>query len=130
MGETPQETNQPAKLVDDVLRVAFQIALPIALAAEIAAVPALGVWPVSWIFNKAQTFIAEKIRLALAMGSTFLIIDFQTAEERKKFAEAVKILLDAIKKGNLNDPELIKRAKELDDAFNRLVRFDGSYHPH
>ena len=118
-----------ASTTDTILQTLFNVALPLAKAAEVAALPFLG-WPViSQLFDALQNWIANDIRIALSLQATYLIIDFETTEEKDAFQAAVVQLRAAVAKGNLNDPDLIAKAKALDQSFEKLVHSDGSFSP-
>jgi len=117
---TPTE-NRAAKTADEIFQGVVSVALPIAKAAEVAAVPCLG-WPViSQLFDMVQNWIVNQIRIAISLQTTFLIIDFQTDLEKRAFLEAAQAL-----RGQLSSPEA---NKAFDEAFNRLVQYNGSYSP-
>jgi len=129
MSGAPETTNTAANVVDSILRGLFKLGLLAAEAAETAAVPELKVWPLSWIIDAVQSKIFDSIRKALSLESTYFIIDFQSDLERAHFADAVRSLQAAIAKGDLNDPELIKKMQDVKDKFDRLVSWDGSFSP-
>lgn len=129
MSEAPPTENTAAKVVDAVLRGLFKLGLLAAEAAETAAVPELKVWPLSWIIDAVQSKIFDTIRKDLSLESTYFIIDFESEHERSQFADAVRSLLAAMSKGDLNDPELLKKIQETKDKFDRLVSWDGSFTP-
>lgn len=134
MADAPQtvdvkKVNQPAMIVDAILRGVFSVFLPVAYAAEVSACPVLGVPPLSWVFKWVQDWIGNELRKRLSEESTFLIIEFETYEEKKNFKNAITLLKAAIAKGNLNDPDLLQKVADLDQAFDKLVHYDGSFSP-
>lgn len=129
MDDPTQPVNPVARFADAVLRGVFSIMMPIAYAAEVAACPILGTPPLSWVFKWVQDWIANQTRLKISMLSTFLIIEFETLEERNNFSDAVKLVQEGLKKGDLNDPALLAQAAKLDAAFDKLVLTDGTFTP-
>lgn len=100
---------------------------PVVEAAVIAVCPELGIPVVKQIVAEFEHLAEDKLAKLAETGATFVIIDFQAANENTRLGRAMAALAVAIRSG---DPAAIAAAKkEYDDAQSALVNDDGSAPP-
>ncbi len=127
MGDTPTMINRPATLANEAIGFMVNVMFDGAKGAAIVAAPWLG-WPiVSQVFSYVLGLANNYVYMFLAMKGTFLIIAFQTAEERDAAIASRDKLASAIVGGDVN--AIIEASKKFDADFDRLIHWNGSARP-
>lgn len=119
MGDTATTENGTAKAIGSVETGIISALLPVAKGLEVAATNGfLGLPIISPIFDAAQNWVVSYLERALGTQTTFLVISFQTDQEREAFKEAAIAL-----RGQLSSEEA---NANFDKMVDRLIRYDGS----
>lgn len=121
----PSTVNGPAKTANEIIKGAIDVAGLAAKAALVVAVPFFGLPIVSTLTNFAIDYLCNLIYEQLGTYATFLIIDFQTIEERNAYVNAIKLLSQAPAQGVEHE----KALQEARDRLKKLINFDGSNTP-
>lgn len=110
MGDTPTTVNEAATIAERVISFIIDQGLNATKAALVVQAPYLG-WPViSQVTDFILAKIGEKLKKYFATRSTFLIIDFQSIEEKDAYLASVNALIAAKKGGK---PDEISEAERL-----------------
>jgi hypothetical protein len=127
MTEKPLPTTTPVQdLAENVIKnILIEVALKVAIAQIIIAVPFLG-FP---IINPVFIFIAEKLVLRvfaeLARVVNFEIIDIRIESERKNYEEAVSKLRTVLTTPEVPNDQIEKAKEEFRNRLHDLIHFDG-----
>lgn len=125
MGDVPHADNPLASRLTAAERKFVDLLVFGAEAAAKAYVPFLNLPVVSQVFDFLCARFGDLMYSNLAVGTTFLVLDFQTNEEKKAFSDAMTELAASRQTG---DPDEHARAlQKAKDAFDRLVHSDGSH---
>lgn len=129
MGDSPATTNQAATIANKVLHaLIFDVAVKAAEAELIAAFPILGAPVIHQLEESLLNIVADKIYVALAQGATFAIIDAQTSLEAAAANRAKDQMVAALQGNDIHAIDIA--TTNFEQAFERLIHFDGSAHPH
>lgn len=120
-------TNDDAKAITEAQAILIKTLVSEAEALAIAAYPWLGIPVVKQIWELAAGYYANLFSELVQVGTTFLVIDSQIANEKTGLK---KELDNIIAVGKTGDPDAIKKAiKAYADAQSALVRYDGANPP-
>ena len=124
MGEIPKTKNTWAASLNGVVHVLFTLGLTAGSEAIKTYVPFLRLPGVSWLFDFMVKRFGNAIDTELQLNVTFVVLDIQTARERKAFEEARDTLKKVKDEG---DQDAINKAREeFKKKLANLVHWDGS----
>ena len=127
MGANATTTNQPAEVVDVILKEALDIGMTALETALNAYVPFTALPVVKQLIDMALGWIEGQIYQAIALEGTYLVLKFQTFVEKNNYNQAVSDLKAAQIGG---DPLQITAARlAFSDAASSLIHDDGSVKP-
>lgn len=127
MGDTPTTVNEAATIANKILRTCVDGFIIVVDSALMTQAPWLKLPIVSQIYHFILNKLGDKLYEFFGTGTTFLIIDFQTVQEKNNYMVAIALLQEAQKSGDSD--AIIKARKEAVDALGKLIRWDGSANP-
>lgn len=127
MGDTPTTVNEAATIANKILRTCVDGFIIVVDSALMTQAPWLKLPIVSQIYHFILNKLGDKLYEFFGTGTTFLIIDFQTVQEKNNYMVAIALLREAEKSG---DPNAINEAREkAKQAMASLIHWDGSANP-
>lgn len=112
--------NRTASLVAKGLAVLYELirqGLETYLRAEF---PWLNTVFISWMFSNLMKYLEKVSYKVSALGTTFLVVDFQTSKEKDDFAESLK---------NFRQGVSVETTRKLKEAFDKGFHWDGAFKP-
>jgi hypothetical protein len=123
----PTTVNPVATWVNRALKGTLDLGFDLAKGALISEAPWLKIWGISFVFNFTADYLKDKLYVLMATRTTFIVIDFQTFQERDAYLKSVQNLWAAQEQG---DPDAEAKAKEdLRKKLGDLIRWNGSAPP-